>query len=162
MLKQGSGPKVSDKAQTLPATSAVDNSAGKRAAEKQSPGNKTPVPTQGTIPANKPSKAAGSDRAHGSVLYQVVPDVSQHARETIQGTVHVNVKLHVDAAGSVVNADLENDNSKRFFADQAIQVARRWVFTPPEVEGRSVPSEWLLRFEFSSTETKVFPTQTNP
>jgi TonB family protein len=116
----------------------------------------------GGRPAIRPSKAAESGRPRGAVLYQVVPDVSQRARDTILGKVRVGVKIQVDAAGSVVGADLENDNSSRFFADQAVQVAKRWIFTPPEVDGRAVPSEWLLRFEFTPTATKVFPTQTNP
>ena len=115
----------------------------------------------GERPASKRSKAKEADRARGAVLYQVVPDVSQRARETILGTVHVSVKVHVGDAGNVVEANLEND-SGGFFADQAMQVARRWVFTPPQVDGHNAPSEWLLRFEFSPTATKVFPTQTNP
>jgi TonB family protein len=97
----------------------------------------------------------------GAVLYQVVPDISQRARDTIQGTVRVGVKVHVDDAGKVTGADLDNFSSK-FFGDQAVQVARRWTFTPPQVDGRNAPSEWLLRFEFTQKATKVFPTQTNP
>jgi TonB family protein len=99
--------------------------------------------------------------AKGAVNYQVVPDVSQHARDTIQGTVRVNVKLRVDASGNVTNAELEN-NSSRFFSEQVMKVARRWTFTPPQVDGRNAPSEWQLRFEFTNKATKVFPAQTNP
>jgi len=110
---------------------------------------------------NKSAKAAPTNPARGAVLYQVVPDVSQRARETIQGTVRVGVKVHVDDAGKVTSADLDNFSSK-FFGDQAVQVARRWTFTPPQVDGRNAPSEWLLRFEFTQKATKVFPTQTNP
>jgi TonB family protein len=114
--------------------------------------------------ANPPinvSNVVGANPAKGAVNYQVVPDVSQHARDTIQGTVRVNVKLRVDANGNVTNADLEN-NSSRFFADQVMKVARRWTFTPPQVDGRNAPSEWQLRFEFTNKATKVFPAQTNP
>ena len=101
-------------------------------------------------------------RARGAVLYQVVPDVSQRARATITGKVRINVKLQVDTGGNVVDANVENDDASRYFADQAAQVSKRWLFTPPEVDGHAVPSEWLLRFEFSQTATKVFPSQTNP
>jgi TonB family protein len=113
-----------------------------------------------------PAKTAKTDQApnteKGSVLFQVVPDISQRARDTIHGKVKVSVKLHVDPSGTVVGKTIENDGSSRFFAEQAIQVADRWTFNPPEKEGRAVPSEWLLRFEFSPQDTKVFPTQTNP
>jgi serine/threonine protein kinase len=113
-------------------------------------------------PNGKPAGKNRSGRPQGSVLYQVVPDVSQRARDTILGKVRVNVKLKVDSGGSVSSAEEDNDNASRFFADQAVQVAKRWTFTPPEVDGHPVASEWLLRFEFTPTATKVFPTQTTP
>lgn len=112
-------------------------------------------------PAAKSPKVVQTNPARGAVLYQVVPDISQRARDTIQGTVRAGVKVHVDDAGKVTGADLDNFSSK-FFGDQAVQVARRWTFTPPQVDGRNAPSEWLLRFEFTQKATKVFPTQTNP
>jgi TonB family protein len=112
-------------------------------------------------PATKSAKVAPPNPAHGAVLYQVVPDISQRARDTIQGTVRVGVKVHVDASGNVTGAELDNFSSK-FFGDQAVQVSRRWTFMPPQVDGRNAPSEWLLRFEFTQKATKVFPTQTSP
>jgi TonB family protein len=119
------------------------------------------VDTTEARPAAKSPKVVETNPARGAVLYQVVPDISQRARDTIQGTVRVGVKVHVDDAGKVTGADLDNFSSK-FFGDQAVQVARRWTFTPPQVDGRNAPSEWLLRFEFTQKATKVFPTQTNP
>ena len=112
-------------------------------------------------PVTKSAKVAQPNPAHGAVLYQVVPDISQRARDTIQGTVRVGVKVHVDASGNVTGAELDNFSSK-FFGDQAVQVSRRWTFSPPQVDGRNAPSEWLLRFEFTPKATKVFPTQTSP
>jgi TonB family protein len=112
-------------------------------------------------PASKTAKVAQTNPARGAVLYQVVPDISQRARDTIQGTVRVGVKVHVDDAGKVTGGELDNFSSK-FFGDQAVQVARRWTFTPPQVDGRNAASEWLLRFEFTQKATRVFPTQTNP
>jgi TonB family protein len=166
--KQDTGRARGDQGQIAPTTSSADSGAAKRS-EKQIAREKTPLPTRVSSnepttaepPASKSSKPAGKDSTHGAVLYQVVPDISPRARETIQGTIRVSVKVHVDAGGNVSAADLEN-NSSRFFGDQAVQVARRWTFTPPQVDGRKVPSEWSLRFEFSSAATKVFPTQTNP
>jgi len=155
--------------------------AGKRAAERQAarennstaagetvssndavnPVSDRPVHGAEARPTTKSAKVAQPNAAQGAVLYQVVPDISQRARDTIQGTVRVGVKVHVDDAGKVTGADLDNFSSK-FFGDQAVQVARRWTFTPPQVDGRNAPSEWLLRFEFTQKATKVFPTQTNP
>jgi TonB family protein len=120
-----------------------------------------PVDAAEARSTTKSAKLAQTDLARGAVLYQVVPDISQRAHDTIQGTVRVGVKVHVDDAGKVTGADLDNFSSK-FFGDQAVQVARRWTFKPPQVAGRNAPSEWLLRFEFTQKATKVFPTQTNP
>jgi serine/threonine protein kinase len=112
-------------------------------------------------PASESPKVSQTNPARGAVVYQVVPDISQRARDTVQGTVRVSVKVHVDDGGKVTGADLDNFSSK-FFADQAVQVSRRWTFTPPQIDGHNAPSEWLLRFEFTQKDTKVFPTQTNP
>ena len=155
--------------------------AEKRAAEKQAAREKNSAAARETVsssdtvnpvssrsmdageprPTSKSAKVTQTNVARGAVLYQVVPDISQRARDTIQGTVRVGVKVHVDAVGKVTGAELDNFSSK-FFGDQAVQVARRWTFTPPQVDGRNAPSEWLLRFEFTQKATKVFPTQTNP
>jgi serine/threonine-protein kinase len=155
--------------------------AEKRAAEKQAAREKSSAAARETVsssdtvnpvssrsmdtgeprPTGKSAKVTETNAARGAVLYQVVPDISQRARDTIQGTVRVGVKVHVDAAGKVTGAELDNFSSK-FFGDQAVQVARRWTFTPPQVDGRNAPSEWLLRFEFTQKATKVFPMQTNP
>jgi TonB family protein len=129
---------------------------------------KTPTDASASLPTPAPSEepakpqTAGLTHTKGEVLDQVLPDVSDRARSTIQGKVRVSVKVHVDASGSVTGADLDSPGPSRYFADQALQAARRWAFTPPEVDGRSVPSDWLLRFEFSQKDTKVIPTQTSP
>ncbi|HEY2352263.1 MAG TPA: TonB family protein [Candidatus Acidoferrum sp.] len=109
----------------------------------------------------KPARTEKHNPGRGAVVYQVVPDVSQRARETILGTVRVNVRVHVDANGNVSSAELGN-NANKYFGDQAVEVSRRWTFTPPQVNGSNAASEWVLRFEFSPTTTKVFPTQTKP
>jgi TonB family protein len=111
--------------------------------------------------AKKVAKAVEGKHTRGAVIYQVVPDVSDQARQTILGTVRVRVKAHVDEKGNVTGADLE-DGASGYFGTQAVQVVSRWVFKPPQVDGQNTASEWLLRFEFSPTATKVFPTQTNP
>jgi TonB family protein len=98
----------------------------------------------------------------GEVLDQVLPDVSPKARATIHGKVRVSVKVHVDQAGSVSGAELDSVGPSPFFADLALQAAKKWAFTPPEVDGKSVASEWRLRFEFTPKDTKVIPAQTAP
>ncbi|PYT48719.1 MAG: hypothetical protein DMG43_16720, partial [Acidobacteria bacterium] len=100
--------------------------------------------------------------ARGEVLDQILPDVSEKARDTIHGTVRVTVRVHVDPAGSVSQAEPDAPGPSPYFADLALNAARRWQFTSPEINGHSVPSEWLIRFEFTPSDTKAFPTQTAP
>ena len=155
-----------------PAKSAVSNSA-KIAAEKkpasvtpQSPAA-TPVPATAalrtdTFPSANAAAPSSSSPAHGEVLDQVLPDASEKARATIQGKVRVNVRVHVEPAGNVSLAELDSPGPSKYFADLAIQAARRWEFTPPEINGHSVPSDWLIRFEFTQSGSQAFPKQATP
>jgi len=108
------------------------------------------------------TKSAHALAARGEVLEQVLPKSSEKALSTISGTVRVGVKAHVDAAGNVKDAELANPGPSRYFADQALDAARRWLFDTPEVGGRSVPSEWLIRFEFTRSGVKAFANQSAP
>jgi TonB family protein len=96
------------------------------------------------------------------VLDQVLPDVSGKALATISGKVRVTVLAHVDPSGNVSSADFENPGPSKFFADLALKAMRRWEFNSPEVSGRSVPSQWLVRFEFTASGVKAFPQQVTP
>jgi TonB family protein len=98
----------------------------------------------------------------GEVLDQVMPDVSSRARATIRGTVRVTVKLHVDPAGNVASAELFSPGPSKYFAEQALHAAHRWDFAPAKVDGHAVASNWLVRFEFTPSITKVQPTQSTP
>jgi len=98
----------------------------------------------------------------GEVLAQVLPEPSQKAQATIQGKVRVGVKVHVDSAGNVSGAEFVSPGPSKYFADLALQAARRWDFAPAKVDGHAVPSEWLIVFHFTPAGPKVFPTQSNP
>ena len=115
-----------------------------------------------TFPSANAPKPATAVPARGEVLDQVLPDVSEKARGTIQGKVRVSVRVHVEPAGNVSQAELDSPGPSKYFADLALQAARRWEFTPPEVNGHSVPSEWLIRFEFSHSGAQAFPRQATP
>ena len=125
----------------------------------------TPTAAVTAAPAEAPATKPAASRVgspKGEVLDQVLPEISEKARETIHGRVRVGVRVHVDAAGAVTDADLDSPGPSQYFADQALKAAKRWAFTPPEVDGKSVTSEWLLHFVFTSTDTKVTPAQTTP
>lgn len=100
--------------------------------------------------------------APGEVLSQVLPEPSSKAQATIHGKVRVGVKVQVDATGSVTGAEFASAGPSKYFADLALQAARRWDFAPAKVDGHAVASQWLIVFHFTPAGPKVFPTQSNP
>ena len=150
-----------------PVPSARQNSV-KTAAEKkpsappQSSPVTTPVPASvrtDTIPSANAPSGSTSPPARGEVLDQILPDASPKALATIHGAVRVSVRVHVDPTGNVADAALESPGPSKYFADLALQAARKWQFASPEVGGHSVPSEWIIRFHFTPSGPKAIPTQ---
>lgn len=120
-----------------------------------------PRPSSSSV--NSAGTAAGSGVvANGEVLDQILPDVSQKSLATIHGSVRVGIKVRVDSTGAVSDAELDSPGPSKYFADAALSAARKWVFTPPEAEGKSVASEWNLHFVFTQGGVKVTPAQTAP
>jgi TonB family protein len=89
------------------------------------------------------------EAASGQVVHQVMPDVPDFARRTIHGMVKIQVRATVDSAGHVADARVESQNS-RYFAKLALEAVRQWDFA-------AAPSDWLLRFEFTTSGTTVHP-----
>jgi len=107
-------------------------------------------------------KNSSSAAARGEALDRVIPEVSERALSTIQGTVRVGVKIHVDAAGNVSEATLDNPGPSNYFAGLALKAAKQWVFTPPEADGRSVPSDWTIQFNFTQSGVHALSQQVRP
>jgi TonB family protein len=124
-----------------------------------------PAPTvlrnEESIPAAT-TKASSSSPGKGEVLDQTKPEASAKALATIHGTVRVGVKVHVDAAGNVTEATLENGGPSRYFADLSLKAARQWVFTAPGADGRSVPSDWKIQFHYKPTGVEMSSEQVAP
>lgn len=110
-----------------------------------------------------PAPKTSSDAlGRGEVLDQILPRPSASALATIQGTVRIGVKVHVDEAGNVSGATLEAPGPSKYFADLSLKAAGGWVFSSPEADGRSVGSDWLLRFYFTQSGVRAAANQTNP
>jgi TonB family protein len=125
------------------------------------PAATTPAP-HSPAPFSEKGKPAQKKDARGSVLQQVLPDVSRGALNTITGHVKVSVHVSVDASGNVAEATSVSPGPSKYFADRALAAARRWKFTPPQVGGQAVASEWILRFQFGRAGTEVFPAEVKP
>jgi len=144
----------------LPAQPGTERSTETRV-DKQRDSNRT-VPMSTSKTAEAAVETFASRAAPGSVAQQVMPDVSRNARATIQGRIRVTMKVRVDPSGNVVKAKFVSRGPSQYFANKALQAAQRWKFSSPRVDGQAVPSEWMLRFEFSRTATSVHPAQTTP
>jgi TonB family protein len=147
-----------------PAKSAA-NPAPQRSSEPISP--TVSVEPKPAPAASRPAESApvrtirnASSPDRGEVLDQVLPEASSKALSTIQGTVRVVVRVHVDPVGKVSSADLDSPGPSKYFANLALRAAQQWEFTSPVSEGHSLPSQWLIRFEFSPTGVVAIPAQT--
>lgn len=116
----------------------------------------TPPARPAVSPEEKPSPTG---RIRGKVEKQVTPDVSPQARGTIQGRIRVRVAVRVDTTGRVAGVKLETPRVSRYFANAALEAARRWKFLPSEVEGRPVASSWVLEFDFARSGTQMHSRQ---
>jgi TonB family protein len=118
-----------------------------RAESPVTPDINTPPPQRNT---------QGADVAiGGSVAREVLPDVPQSAKDTIQGTMMVIVKVNVDPEGNVVHTEIEYAGPSRYFLSLALEAAEKWKFRPPTLDGQNVVSDWTLRFEFTRDETRA-------
>lgn len=138
--------------------------------EAEKPGKQLPSRSPQQSSRTSETRAVRSDAAiktsdgaglPGEVLQQDVPAVSAKAQGSIQGKVRVSVKVSVDTSGNVTDAELISGGPSKYFADLAMKSARKWEFAPAKSNGQHIPSEWLLRYEFSSSGTKVYPQQTS-
>jgi TonB family protein len=117
-------------------------------------------PTPASQPAAAPSTTTpNSASSPGAVLHQALPEVSKSARNTITGTVKVNVRIEVDASGKVANARLASKPMSKYFDRLSLEAAERWEFTPAEKDGQPIASTWLLHFRFRRTSTQASPEQ---
>jgi TonB family protein len=113
----------------------------------------SPSPDNDEKPSPTRSQPRNRAPANGDVVQQQLPDVSRSARDTIHGTVRVNVKVRVDRTGSVVGSAFDHAGPSKYFARLAIDAAHSWKFTP---SGQDGTREFVLHFEFTNGGTRAF------
>jgi len=124
--------------------------------------NTPPAAAKAAVAQNAAAKNSSGAQVQGVVLQQVLPDVSRSAVRTIHGKVKVRVKVAVDLSGNVTVAKFDSRGPSKYFADHTLRAAQQWTFKPPQIDGKNVPSEWMLKFEFERSGTNVHPAQTSP
>jgi serine/threonine protein kinase len=111
---------------------------------------------QAAVPAAEARESADATDANPApsppslVVHQEIPDISQTARQSIQGTIKVSVRVTVDASGNVVAESLENRGPSNYFARVTNDAAKRWTFVPSENQDSR---RMLLEFAFTRAGT---------
>ena len=95
----------------------------------------------------------------GEVAERVLPNVPRSASATIQGRVRVRIRVTVDSSGNVADAKFDSAGPSKYFANLALQSARKWKFKPAQVDGQAVSSVWVLAFQFRQSGTEVAPAE---
>jgi len=124
------------------------------------PAAQSPAPIPKPVPAASSVLSAPAPQVSSSqpeVVERVMPDVPPRASATINGTVQVKVRVAVDASGNVADASLESPGPSKFFANLALQAARKWRFKPTQAGSSAAPSAWILHFEFRRGGVDVTP-----
>ena len=79
----------------------------------------------------------------------MLPDIDRRARDTIHGTVKIDVRVRVDARGRVDDAAFDHRPSSNYLGKLTLDAARQWRFRA------GAPGEWILRFQLLREDTKV-------
>ena len=153
-------PRVQPKLEKRAVTPETGESTQRTSDKKQ--GSSGTAPLAASLRPDAGTKTPIGGLVEGEAFDQVLPDVPQKARDTIRGRVRVSVRVRVDPSGNVQEAMFDSPGPSKYFADLALQAARRWSFLPAKVDGRNVSSEWILRFDFERTATNVLPVQAAP
>jgi TonB family protein len=140
--------------------SSAQHALEKTSEKKSTAGNPAPLPPP--VRAETPATTPSSGIFPGKVVQQVLPEATQKARDTIRGKVRLSVKVSVDESGDVTQATLDSPGPSQYFADRTLKAAQLWKFAPAKMDGRHVPSTWLLYFEIDPATTTVHSKQTAP
>src|SRR6202046_5424834 len=146
------------KAVPRPATNSTERSSKNPSDNKLAAS--APAPSAARV--ESPATASASGVVHGKVIQQILPDAPQKARDTIHGKVRLTVKVHVNESGNVTEASLDAPGPSQYFADRALKAAQLWKFAPAKLDGRNIPSDWLLHFEIDPASINVYPKETTP
>ena len=80
-------------------------------------------------------------------IRRVLPNLPVQLRGVISNATTVDVVVSINEAGNVVKAEFR-PGSHPLLREAAVRAARQWKFQPAEHDGRPVPSETVLRFNF--------------
>jgi TonB family protein len=151
---QAAGKPIIKKLPEVPQAHTASSAAIKESprSEKQNPIEAQPTSAHTRLAEALSTPADGSAQiADAGIIHQVLPNVPLKARTTIQGTVRIGIKVSVDSSGNVADAMIDSPGPSAYFANLALQAARRWKFAPSSNEA----GHWTIRFDLSSSGTEA-------
>jgi TonB family protein len=146
----------------IPQTSAPPPAVAQPQPPAPKPRAQPPAPKPRAQPPAAQPQLQPTSPANGALADQAMPDIPQSIRDGIQGHFQVSILVQVDPSGNVSSATIESAGPSRYFASKALKAAQDSKFRPPQVGGRAVASQWLLRFQFAQSGTTLAPTETSP
>jgi len=136
---------------TPAATTAAGVQQTRGASDTRSP-NRPASTTDSSQPGNgasaAPPEAGGGNPA---IVEQAMPDISRGARNTIEGTIKISVRVSVDSTGAVSDARFERRGPSEYFARKTMEAARKWKFAP------NAARAWVLHFELRRSGVRAIP-----
>jgi hypothetical protein len=108
------------------------------------------TPTQGAAapavaaaPVPPPSASTSASAVPPAALHEVIPDVPQSVIQSIQGHIHIGVRVIVEQDGSVFAALEDRTSASKHLQRLAIEAAKQWTFPPTDT-----PSRRLMQIQF--------------
>jgi hypothetical protein len=84
-------------------------------------------------------------------IRQVLPDISILPRSVVASSPEIDVIVSVDQFGRVTQVQTEQQGGRKpshLMVVAAENAAKNWVFEPARLDGRPVPSEHSIIFQF--------------
>jgi hypothetical protein len=114
-----------------------------------------PIPAPAPPPAEQP-KLIANQYAAPTILRKVIPNLTPEAKAELRRTarkVSVSVRLDIDEAGAVRNAEATGTTGDPASGGVYVKListaaARQWKFRPATINGKNVPSQMTVVFEY--------------
>ncbi len=135
-----------------PHASKADSTPAQPTLEKPSPSGHSTIAAPETKASAGPASASSGGGSSG-VLLRVNPEVQPMAQQSISGQVNVGVRVAVNAAGDVTDAELESQSGSNYFNRVAVDAARQWKFAA------GAGGAWQVQFQFRQDGTDLRATR---
>jgi hypothetical protein len=112
-----------------------------------------PVPAPAAIPPPPPAPAVAARIIEPRAIHRVPPVVPVSIKPRINGTIPIDVRVHIDAAGRVTAATpvvKQQSGLHAYLAGRAVEAARLWRFEPARENGKPVPGTETIHFVFEN------------